>query len=186
MPPIEMLDGRFQSEASILGLSRRDFQLVLSFACIATSHNPHVRIILPKLGGTDGVLDEVIVNLHATVAQIGLQILPLVQGVRDGRAKFGAGQDGTLGKPYNCVVQAAVDHPAFARRGPLRAGRVRHRIREGAPRSARGGRSGAGSKQPLFGVSESAGINRLGTENERALRRKPSQQLWPQALRRER
>jgi hypothetical protein len=35
----------------------------------------------------------------------------------------------------------------------------------------------------LFGVSESAGINRLETENERVLQRKLSQSLWPRTLR---
>ena len=33
------------------------------------------------------------------------------------------------------------------------------------------------------GVSESAGINRLETENERVLQRKLSQSLWPRTLR---
>ena len=35
----------------------------------------------------------------------------------------------------------------------------------------------------LNGVSESAGINRLETENERVLQRKLSQSLWPRTLR---
>ncbi len=34
------------------------------------------------------------------------------------------------------------------------------------------------------GVGESAGINRLGIGNERVLQRRPSQLLWPQAVRR--
>jgi len=36
------------------------------------------------------------------------------------------------------------------------------------------------------GVSESAGINRLGIENERVLRRTTYHRPWPQSLRRER
>jgi len=34
------------------------------------------------------------------------------------------------------------------------------------------------------GVRESAGINRLGIGNERVLRRRPSQSLWPRTVRR--
>ena len=50
---------------------------------------------------------------------------------------------------------------------------------EQAPRLA-GDRQNAAR---LNGVSESAGINRLETENERVLQRKLSQSLWPRTLR---
>ena len=43
-------------------------------------------VLGPELGGTDGVLDEVVVDLDAAVCQIGLEVGPLVEGVGDGFA----------------------------------------------------------------------------------------------------
>ena len=39
-----------------------------------------------ELGGADGVLDEVVVDLDAAVCQIGFKVRPLVEGVADGFA----------------------------------------------------------------------------------------------------
>ena len=39
-----------------------------------------------ELGGADGVLNEVVVDLDPTVPQIGLEVGPLVEGVGDGFA----------------------------------------------------------------------------------------------------
>ena len=39
-----------------------------------------------ELGGPDGVFDEVVVDLDTAVAQIGLEVGPLVEGVGDGFA----------------------------------------------------------------------------------------------------
>ena len=49
----------------------------------ATNEEP---VLGSELGGTDGVFDEVVVDLDAAVAQIGPEVGPLVEGVGDGFA----------------------------------------------------------------------------------------------------
>lgn len=78
-------------------------------------------VLRSQLGGTDGVFDEVVVDLDAAIRQIGLKIPPLVHGVGDGFAQMTFWQDAaTFGELVDELFEALVDGTAFggARRFP--------------------------------------------------------------------
>lgn len=53
-----------------------------------------------KLGGADGVFDEVVIDFDPAVAEIGFKVRPLVEGVDDGFAQIAFGEDGAAqGEP---------------------------------------------------------------------------------------
>ena len=70
-------------------------------------------VFLTKFGRTDGVFYEVVVDLDPTVGEVAFEILPLVEGVGDGFAQFGAWQDAAYTEFDDGLVKATVDHPAF-------------------------------------------------------------------------
>lgn len=70
-------------------------------------------VFLTELGRTDGVFYEVVVDLNSTVGEVSFEILPLVEGIGDGFAQFGAWQDAACTEFDDDLVKATVDHPAF-------------------------------------------------------------------------
>ena len=67
-----------------------------------------------ELGGADGVFHKVVANFNSPVAKIGFEVGPLVDGVADGFAKFGLGQDGTPeGEFVDGFLESTVNHAAF-------------------------------------------------------------------------
>lgn len=70
-------------------------------------------VFLTELGRTDGVFYQVVVDLDPTVGEVAFEILPLVEGIGDGFAEFGARQDAADTEFDDGFVKAAVNHPAF-------------------------------------------------------------------------
>ena len=67
-----------------------------------------------ELGGADGVFYEIVTDLDSPVAEVGLEVGPLVDGVAEGFAEFALGQDGTTqGKGVDDFFEALMDHVAF-------------------------------------------------------------------------
>ena len=67
-----------------------------------------------KLGRADGVFYEIIADLDSPVAEVGLEVRPLVDGVAEGFAEFALGQDGaTQGEFVDEFFEALVDHVAL-------------------------------------------------------------------------
>jgi len=68
----------------------------------------------PNLGWAEGVLIEIVIDLHAAVGQIDLKPGPLAQGVGDGLAQQALGQDrAAQGELVEKPLEAAVDRDAF-------------------------------------------------------------------------
>jgi hypothetical protein len=83
-------------------------------------------------------INEVVADLNSAISKIGFEVGPLVDGVADGFAEFGLGQDGTPeGEFVDGFLEPAVDHPAFG----------------GAHGLAQGG-AGFGFAQAFFDVFE--------------------------------
>lgn len=107
---------------------------------LATDEEPVLR---SELGRTNGVLDEVVVDLDAAVREVGLQLAPLVDGVAHGLAQQALRQDGTaLQKPVEEFLQPSVDHRAL-------------RCTERFPQYGRG----VGVTQPSFDLIEMAELS---------------------------
>ena len=51
-------------------------------------------VFCSKFGRTDRVFDEVVADFHSTIAKIGFEVGPLVDGIADGFAEFALGQNG--------------------------------------------------------------------------------------------
>lgn len=56
-------------------------------ACAALGIAHEQPVFLADGAGSDGVLDEVVVDLHAAIAQEHAQLRPLVEGVADGLSR---------------------------------------------------------------------------------------------------
>ena len=66
-------------------------------------------------GGSDGISDEVVVDLDATVVEVGFQRGHLREGVADGLAHGGLGQEAMIGCPgQEDLLDAVDDGPTFA------------------------------------------------------------------------
>jgi hypothetical protein len=73
-------------------------------------------VFLAEGGGTDGVFDEVVVDLDAAVGQIHLQGWPLSKGIVDGLTEQALGEMAMAGaKPGKSALQAL--HNWFALTG---------------------------------------------------------------------
>lgn len=70
-------------------------------------------VFLAKLGWTDGVFYEVVVDLNPTGGEVAFEILPLVESVGDGFSQFASRKDAALAESDDQAMQATVDDPAF-------------------------------------------------------------------------
>ena len=71
-------------------------------------------VFCTKFGRTNRVFHEVVANFYPSVAKIGFELGPLVDGVADGFSEFAFGQDGgPEGEFVDGFLEPTMDHAAF-------------------------------------------------------------------------